>query len=219
MKMLSVMRYTAARCAPSQIWAPAWLLALLAIAIAYPPATPAVGSLDIGALLLLPVSAWLAFVTLSTEPGPQAAMLAAAHGGVVRHRMAILASASLAALALVPFSAAYALWHNTGALSGTGLAVAVLAQVVSVLVGVSIGCVVARPLIARTGYALAVAALAVVAFIAVPHLPPLRPLVERTEGSAPGVGDLLAAVAVTAATLAGAVLVWWASGVLARRRT
>jgi hypothetical protein len=215
----SVLRYTASRCALSQVWVPPWLVYLLIVAIAYPPNTPALGSLSLGAIVLLPISAWLCLATLNSESEQQSASMAALAGGVVTYRMLVLVSALCAALALVPFSILYALLHNAGPLPVGDVVAAVLAHGVSAAVGTTIGALVARPLIARVGFALVWSCLLVVALIAIPHLPPVRLMVELLKSAHLHTGDVIVSGATTAATLVGAAIVCWGSAVFSRRRT
>jgi hypothetical protein len=183
------------------VWVPPWLVYLLIVAIAYPPDTPALGSLSLGAIVLLPISAWLCLATLNSESDQQSASMAALAGGVVTYRMLVLVSALCAALALVPFSILYALLHNAGPLPVGDVVAAVLAHGVSAAVGTTIGALVGRPL------------------IAIPHLPPVRLMVELLKSAHLHTGDVIVSGATTAATLVGAAIVCWGSAVFSRRRT
>lgn len=215
----SVLRYTASRCGLSQVWVPPWLVYLFIVVIAYPPNTPAVGSLSIGVLMLLPVSAWLCLATLNSESEQQSASMAALAGGVVIYRMLVLASALCAALALIPFSILYGLLHNAGPLSVDYVIAAVLAHGVSAAVGTTIGAVVARPLVARVGFALVWSCLLIVVLIAIPHLPPVRLMVEFLESAHLDAGDVITFGVITAATAMGAAALWWGSAALSLRRS
>ncbi|PJJ62183.1 hypothetical protein [Compostimonas suwonensis] len=217
--MLSDVRYTVTRCSLSQLWVPPWLVFLLAIAIAYPPQAPAVDSLSLGAILLLPVSAWLALATLNSEPASQKASLGAAQGGPVRHRIALLLGALLAALALAPLSIVYAYLHDPSGLQAGGLMLAILAHLVACITGVTIAAALSRPLVQRIGFTLVWALLIVLALITIPHLPPLRLTIELLETPDAGAPELLVAVLVTLATAVAAGLLWWWTSILAKRRS
>jgi hypothetical protein len=216
----SVIRYTAARCTFSQLWAPPWVVYLLVIAIAYPPGGRVLDSLSIGSALLLPVAAWIGLATLGSETAAQQASVAAAAGGPVRYRIGALGAATLAALALVPFSIAWALVQSHGAAGadGTAVAMAVLAHVSAALMGVSIAAALSRPLVRRPGFVLLWALLVVVALVVVPHLPPVRLSVELLEAGASTPG-LLACIGIALGTAALAGAVWWWTSVLSSRRS
>jgi hypothetical protein len=215
--VVELVRYTVARCALSQYWAPPWLVFLLVIAIAYPPGGDGLDSLTIGATLLLPIGAWIGLATLGSESSAQQATVAATAGGPGRYRFGALGAATLAALALVPFSVAWALVQSGGVVDGLSVAMAVLAHVVSAVIGVSIAAALSRPLVRRPGYVLLWSLLTVVALVIVPHLPPIRLAIELLEAG-PSVPGLLATIGITVGAIGLSGAVWWWTSVLAVRR-
>jgi hypothetical protein len=217
--MISVIGYTVHRCSFSQVWAPPWILFLLAIAIAYPPSSPPLGSLDLGGALLLPVATWLSLATLNSDPGSNQAAMAGLVGGLVRYRLAVVASALIATLALVPLSVGWAVLRGSTPLSAPELLVAVEDHAVSAVAGVVIGAMVARPLVTRRGFALMGALLLIVLLLAVPRLPPVRSMIELLESPSITGHQSAEAAVVTVTTLVGAALALWATSALARIRS
>ena len=215
MNVLSLLRYTTSRCALSQVWVPPWVAFVLLIAVSYPSGAAALGSISLGIVILLVTSTWIGLATVNSESASQRASLAAAHGGVVRYRLITLLSAALASGLLIPLSVSWAVINDPARPSPAELTAAVLGHLVVVATGIAVAAVVSRPLVDRTGHAFVLAALILVVLVAVPHLPPVRLMVETLGAQRP---NLHTAWLTTTTALPFAGLVAWGSAALGWRR-
>lgn len=216
--MFDLLRYTAARCSLSQVWAPPWIAFVLIIAVSYPSGAAASGSVSLGVVILLMVATWIGLATINSESASQRASLAAQQGGAVRYRVAELLSAALASIVLTPLSIGFALINDPARPSAAQLTVAVLAHLIAAMTGVTLSALISRPLINRAGYALLLSVGLLVVLIAVPGLPPVRQVVDVLQAPHPYPQDLRQTTMTAIGTVMSAALVWWASAALAHRK-
>jgi hypothetical protein len=228
--MGAIVRYAYGRCLLSQRWMPPILLFVLGVGSLYPSGPTSIGSsLASGAIILVPVGAWLAVAAINSEDVSQRGITAVAAGGYRTARAGtILAAASCAAL-LSLFSLAIALLRDPhvwdpSAFQADGaaetIAFGVLAQLAGAVFGAALGGLVAQPVIRRAGFSWLSVALVVLLGLAVTGSPfrGVVAVLSRRPDAAAGntdVPDLVVAVSAIC-LLAAAVL---AAGLeLARRR-
>jgi len=216
--VIAAMRYTTARCALSQFWAPPWILGLLALLVVTAPGAHAIDSLAVDSVVLLVVATWITVATLGSEPAAQRAAIAAQLGGQIRYRMASVAASALAAFALTPFALVWSAVQR-GDMTLPIAVFGVLGAVTACVTGATVGALVARPLVDRVGFTLLFALVLDLAFIAIPGAPPVRSTLELSQ-STPELGAIVvfAALQAVAAIVVGGLLCW-AFAALARRRS
>ena len=110
-----------------------------------------------------------------------------------------------------------ALHNYSGPTRASDVAAGIAALLLTVIAGVSIGAVVARPVIRRSGWAFLVATVAILADTLVPGAPPTRQLLGRFSEDHPShLGVFVLAIALE--TLVIAVVLVIGSSFVARRR-
>ncbi len=181
--VIALTRYIAACCLHAQRWVAPGLLFVLSVVITFATGGPALSTLGEGATWLFPVTAWLTVVTLNDEDPSQAAISAAAGGGIGRVRNAKLAVAGCVGLVMTAISLAVAYANSSSSFTLDDLAAGTVACLFTVAGGVALGSLCARPLVSRTGWAvLAIIVLTIVDLI-VPHAPPARVVLEALSDS------------------------------------
>jgi hypothetical protein len=217
MRTVSVMVYTAARCAPFLSWPPIWVTFLLIISIGYVSGAPAADSLDVGAALLVPVSTWMAMATFRGEDPVQSGTHALHYGSRAGYRFMLSVTSFVASIAVLPLSLGYA-WLRAPSAPDTPMVImALLTQFVAAATGTAIGSWLTRPFVERQSTAFVLGLGISVGLVAVPRIPPVRLLTDVITVT-PGGGHLLQTVAVLIITLVAAGSACWAAGDRAPRR-
>jgi len=215
--MIAVLRYTIARCAPSQLWAPPWILGVLAIALVSAPGAHPLDSLALDQIVLLPLATWITIATIGSEPASHRAAVAAQLGGQMRYRIGAVASAALAAFALAPLAVAWSAALGGGA-DGVTIAIGGVESASSVVAGAVVGSIAARPVIDRIGFTLLTALLLDLALVVIPGAPPVRTTLQLTAAHAePSALLAIAALQLVAVLIVGSLLVIAAAWVARRR--
>jgi hypothetical protein len=216
--VIAAVGYTVARCALSQFWAPPWMLGLLALLVVTAPGAHALDSLAVDDVVLLAIATWITVATLGSEPAAQRAAMASQVGGQVRYRFAATAASALAAFALTPFALVWSAVQRGDLTPGTA-AFGVLGALTACVTGTTVGALVSRPLVERTGFTLLLALVLDLALVAIPGAPPVRSTLELSQAPLehPAIAAFAALQAVAAVVVAG--LLWWAFAWLARRRS
>jgi hypothetical protein len=172
--MTALGRFVTASCLDSLRWVPPGLIFVLGLTAAYASGGQVLATLEIGASWLFPITAWLTVNTLNDEDPSRAAITAAAAGGIGRARAAklIVVACVAAVMTVVSLGLAYAV--NVSYFTPDDLAIGFVAHAISVMGGIAVGSLVARPIVSRT----APAVLTIIAFtvvdLAVPYAPPIR---------------------------------------------
>ena len=173
--MIAMARYVCARCFVSQRWIPPLTLFALVSAVLYSSSGDALGTGAIGALLLLPVSAWMSAAALNMDGPSQVAVVTASLGGYLRGRAAIVLTTAVVSVSIGLPGIAIALLSDphhggvTGPVGTSGLLL--VATSMTTAAGVVLGQLCARPIIRRPGFSWLVAIFASVMAIAVPGSP------------------------------------------------
>ncbi|WP_144764947.1 hypothetical protein [Curtobacterium sp. 9128] len=218
--MGAVIRYVVARSLTSQRWVPPIVCFVLLSAATYAAGGDAAGTGALPALLLVPIVTWTTVTALHNDDRSQVAILAVSVGGVVRARVAVLVASALLGLVLgtVAVAAAIAVDPEHGGEVGVWRTAAALEVTVvgSVLCGVALGHLCARPVVRRIGYSWLIGVLSCVLLIAVPRSPCNHALAAL---SSPDPATLLPTVALDAAVEAVAAGVVLLLTVLAYRRS
>ncbi|GAB3923816.1 hypothetical protein GCM10011575_02100 [Microlunatus endophyticus] len=226
MPNVSVIGYTAAR-SVLPAWTPVWVVFFLVIAIGYASGSHAAASLEFGAAILVPISAWMAVATFRGEDPIQAATHGLHHGNPTGYRFLVSASAFLASLAVLPISLLLALLRapRYPHISPLFLIMALLAQVAGAAIGTAIGTWLTRPIIERASTGFIVGGVVGISLIAIPNMPPIRLLTDviiRAPASgtiaAPSGVRVIEAVLITLGSLIIAAAACWLAGAFARRR-
>lgn len=226
MSNASVIGYTAARSA-LLAWAPVWVVFFLIIAIGYVSGSHAAGSLEFGAAILVPISAWMAVATFRGEDPVQSATHGLQHGNPTGYRILVSGSSFLASLAVMPLSLLWALARapRLPHLSPLFLIMALLAQVAAVAVGTAIGSWLTRPIVERQSTGFIVGGVVGIGLIAIPRVPPVRLLTDviikaPSSGAVavPSTTRVVEAVLITLASLIVAAVACWLAAAYARHR-
>lgn len=214
--VLSAVRYYAFGCIASHRWFPPALAYGLALTVTYAPGGPSLPTLTTGAAVLLPIAAWLTVSTVRFEDPSQAAVTAAALGGVGRARLSTLLAALLGSFALVVVSLVAAYLSNPADFDALAVGAGLLMHLLTAAAGVALGSLCAPPVIRRPGWTVVLLLLATTGFLVTPDTPPMRALLDLVDSDRPA--HLAAGLAVISVeTIAGAVLCGWAGVTLARR--
>jgi hypothetical protein len=214
--VLSVIRYVAVGCIRSHRWFPPALAYGLALAVTYAPGGPSLPTLTTGAAVLLPIAAWLTVSTINFEDASQAAVTAAAVGGIVRARLGTLLAALLGSYALVAVSLVAAYLSNDADFGLRVIAVGLLMHLLTAAAGVGVGSLCAPPVIRKAGWTVVLLLLATAGFLLTPDTPPMRALLDLIDSDHPAhlaVGLVVIAIE----TVAGAVACTAGGLALARR--
>jgi hypothetical protein len=172
--VISLARYLAVSCLHAQRWAPPGVLFLLGLAVTYASGGGALTTLAEGTAWLLPVTAWLTVTTLNDEHPSQAAITAAAAGGVVVARVTKLFVAGAAAVVLVGVSLAAAYLNDLAQFTAGDLAAGLVAHLLAVAAGVSLGSWFSKPFVVRPAWGALGIVLVTIIDVIVPGVPPLR---------------------------------------------
>ena len=171
---MALARYVTASCLHSLRWVAPLLIFVLAVVVTYAPGGTTVSTLAEGASWLFPITAWLTVATLNDEDPSQASITSAAAGGIDVARAAKLSVAAGAGITMTAVSliTAYAVDHAN--FTTNDLVLGVAAHLLSVVAGVALGSLCARPVVTRTAWAaLAIVAVTTVDLV-VPYAPPMR---------------------------------------------
>lgn len=179
--MAGLVRYTYARCFLSQHWMPPILLFALLIASVYPSGQATLGgSGGLGAVSLVPVTAWLAITAINSEDGSQRGITATTAHGYRRARIGTLLAAASCGVLLTALSLAIALARDSqvwipddfrSERVGVTIALVALAQLTGVVFGAALGGLVAKPIVRRAGHSWLAVAFGVVLALVVPGSP------------------------------------------------
>jgi len=216
--MTALVRYLAACCLNAQRWVAPGVVFVLSLAITFVNGGDPLTTVAEGATWLFPITAWVTVLTLNDEDPSQAAITAASAGGPGRAHAAKLIVAAAAGAAMAVLSVLLAWATTASAFTVDDLAAAVVSHLLAVAGGVALGSICARPVIARTGWAvLAIIALSAVD-LAVPDAPPARIVLAALANTHPG--QLWPALALAAAEVALlAVVLVGVSSLVSRRRS
>ncbi|MEV6307013.1 ATP-binding cassette domain-containing protein [Streptomyces sp. NPDC051840] len=159
-------RYQTALLARSQRWLAPVLLYAAALGIGVRAGQPVLDSLGYASAVLLPVAAWIVRICATQEPSAARAVSAAAVGPRRAHLAALVAGLACA-LALGCAGAAFVLLISDPADTGGAVAVPLLPAALAglgaitccALLGAAVGALCTRPLVHRSGWSLAAAAL------------------------------------------------------------
>jgi hypothetical protein len=158
------------------------------------------------ALVLYPVSTWLALVVANSEEPPARLVTVAAAGGPGR---VVAATLAVVLVADVLLSAAATVWPmlvSRYPVPPDALPLGFCTHLAAAATGTAVGLLVARPLITRIGWSFCFAAVAVTATAVQPWLPPVGTAVRAvTNGSAAPWAQAVLAVVLAGAA---AVVVW-----------
>jgi hypothetical protein len=172
--MIALGRYVAASCLASLRWVAPGLIFILGLAVTYGPGGDPLSTLADGATWLFPITAWLTVATLNDEDPSQAAITAVAAGGLARARAGKLLVAAGAGALMTAISLAAAYANNASDFTLNDLAAGVVAHALTVIGGVALGSLCARPLISRTAWAVLVIIALSLVDVAIPYAPPAR---------------------------------------------
>ncbi|MFD3525822.1 ABC transporter [Streptomyces sp. NPDC058653] len=216
--MTALFRYHTAMLLRSQRWLPPVLLYGIILAVGVRGGEPVLDSLGVAAAALLPVTAWLVRICVTQEPDAARAVTAAASGMPRAHLAALLAAAAcataLGTVGTVIVTAVSAPKSADGLVDVAPLpagTAGLLAALVSLLVGTSVGALCSRPLLRGRGWSLALTALFALLALVTTGSPAKAAVTGLVTGSRTGAihtpGLPLAAAALLAAVVAGLVCV------------
>jgi hypothetical protein len=172
--MTALCRYVAASCLASLRWVAPGLIFVLGLAVTYGPGGDPLSTLADGAIWLFPITAWLTVATLNDEDPSQAAITAVAAGSLARARAGKLLVAAGAGAFMTAVSLAAAFTNNSSSFTLNDLALGVVAHALTVIGGLALGSLCARPLISRTAWAVLVIVALTLVDVAIPYAPPAR---------------------------------------------
>jgi hypothetical protein len=216
---MALIRYLASDILRSQRWMPTFILYATGVGIINSGGGTLLGTFAAYSVFLLIGTVWITVVALTSEDPTQAQITAVTVGGVTRLRLAKLATAGTgcAIAALASAAVPIALHNYSGPTRAGDVAAGIAALVITVIAGLAIGAVVARPVILRAGWAFLVATIAILADTLVPGAPPTRRLLGRLSADRPRhLGGFVFEIAVETLLLAAALIA--ASSLIARRR-
>jgi hypothetical protein len=214
---MALIRYLSSDILRSQRWMAAFLLYAAGVLIINSGGGSLLGTFAAYSAFVLIASVWITVVALTSEDPAQAQITAAAVGGTTKLRLAKLTTAGIGCAAVTMVSAAIPIAVHSGPTRVSDIAAGIIGLLLTVIAGVSIGAVVARPVIRRSGWAFLIAAVAILADTLVPGAPPTRQLLGRFSEDHPG--HLVAFVIVIALeTMIAAVVLVAGSSFVARRR-
>ncbi|MCJ1680526.1 ABC transporter [Streptomyces sp. APSN-46.1] len=158
--MNALLRYQGALLLRSQRWLPPVLLYVAVLAVGFRPGDPVPDSLGYAAAPLVPVTAWLVRVCVTSEPDAARDCAAAAAGPLRVHAAALLTALGWgSATGGIGGAAVLLLGEHAGLdMPATALAGA-SAVLVCTLTGTAVGALCGRPLMKAPGYAVPAAAL------------------------------------------------------------
>lgn len=216
--MIGTARYIAASSLYAGRWVAPALLFVVAVVVTFATGGQVLGTLGEGATWLLPISAWLTVATLNDEDPTQAAITAAAAGGLARARVVKLCVAAAVALGMAALSLLAGFLSNTASFTVGDLGAGAVVHVLTVAGGVALGSMCARPLITRGGRAALAIIFVTVWDLVIPHAPPARAVLEALSSQTVAAGHEWRSIGLAA----GEVLVWTVvlfglSGWLSRR--
>jgi hypothetical protein len=216
--MVAAARFVAAGSVGAQRWAGPVLLFAVGLAVTFVSGGNSLAILAQGAAWLFPISAWLVVATLNTEDAGQAAVTDVVLGGPTKARALKLAVAGTAALGMAIVSLVLAVGFVGGRVSVDQLALGASAHVLCVIGGSTAGLLCARPLVGRPGWAASALMLICVVELAVPHVPPVRAVVDVLDHGT-GTASWPAVSVIAAETLLGCFVAGAGAFHLARRRS
>jgi hypothetical protein len=188
-------------------------LGLVAVNYASPAGPPLrAGAVTIAGLM--PVTAWLAWLTATAESTPFGEITLVVTGGPVRRQVArSVATLSLATVFAV-VSTVWGVLVNAEPFPLSAVAALLGLHLAEACAGAGAGLLAAPPLHRRPGLAVAGVTLLTVASLTVPWLPPLNPVLRATLRTPPPGTPLILTVIGQAAVAGGAC---WAAAALATR--
>jgi hypothetical protein len=216
----AIVRYVADDVVHSQRWVAPFILFAAAVAIINSGSGPILATYGATAGCLLPVSTWLTMVVVNAEDPVHAQVSIVTVGNDVSYRLGKLLTAFLAGagLAVLGVMVPVFLHDYTDRHPASAVAAGVAGLLLVVLFGVAVGAVASRPVIARTGWALLVAAAACLADVVTAHAPPTRQLLVLFDQDHPThLAGSLALMGAETLVIFGALTV--VALALARRRT
>ncbi|RKS70895.1 hypothetical protein BZB76_5375 [Actinomadura pelletieri DSM 43383] len=170
---------------------------------------PLIGAYSLCAMFMFLCAIWLTATLVNSEDPVQRGVTIVSAGGSARPLAATAAVAVTCCALLTVFGAGYPAMTGKHVVTATGVAVGAGAQLTTAAVGVAVGLVCSRPVIARQGYAVAAAVSAALAAVLVPWLTPVRPTVQLllSDRSPEDVASPLLALALVATLLLTASVV------------
>ncbi|WP_405610221.1 ABC transporter [Streptomyces sp. NBC_01511] len=216
--MTALFRYHTAMLLRSQRWLPPVLLYGIFLAVGVQGGEPVLDSLGVAAAALLPVTAWLVRICVTQEPDAARAVTAAASGMPRAHLAALLAAAACAgALGVVGTVVVTAVSDRRSADQLVDVAplpagtAGLVAALVCLLTGATVGALCSRPLLRGRGWSLAAISLFALLALVTTGSPAKAAVSGLVTGSRTGAihppGLSLAAAALVAAVVAAVVCV------------
>ncbi|MCA1218172.1 ABC transporter [Streptomyces sp. 8L] len=217
--MTALLRYQLALLLRSHRWLPPLLVYLAVLGAGVGAGRPVLDSLGLAAAALVPVTAWFVRVCVTQEPPAARAVTAAARGTARTHAASLLAALTVSAGLGLPGTAVVA---AISAPSGAGLTghvsrvaaapAGLVAACVCLLVGLAVGALCNRPVLAARGWSILLTLLVAVLTLVVAGSPAKDAVTDLVTGSLSGsvrvpALPLAAAVPVAAAAVAVAVRV------------
>lgn len=213
---MSIVRYTLARNFRSQRLLVPVLVFVLLIAILYGSGRVAFQTTGIiGALLLVPTGAWLTLAVINSEDYGQSAVTNINGRGILRVRLFVLLAAFIVCCGLMVISVAASIISDTefstrqDRLSVIGLLI--VAHFINAVLGVTIGALVAKPVMERIGFAWLTVTLFFVLSLVVPGSPvrgTLGLLLGNLHGNPWGTIGLFGMTAAAIAAVLGVTMAW-----------
>ncbi|MFD6989455.1 ABC transporter [Streptomyces sp. NPDC059943] len=216
--MTALFRYHTAMLLRSQRWLPPVLLYAIFLAVGVRSGEPVLDSLGVAAAALLPVAAWLVRICVTQEPDAARAVTAAASGMPRAHLAALLAAMACAgALGVVGTVVVTAISdprssdHLVAVAPLPAGTAGLLAALVCLLTGATVGALFSRPLLRGRGWSLAAISLFALLALVTTGSPAKAAVTGLVTGSRTGVihtpGLSLAAAALVASVAAAVVCV------------
>ncbi|MGW0753201.1 ABC transporter [Streptomyces sp. NPDC002587] len=207
--MTALLRYQGALLLRSQRWLAPLVVYAAFVAVGIRPGDPVLDSLGLAAAGLVPLTAWLVRVCVTSEPGAARDCTAAASGPVRVHAAALLTGLGAALLTGGAAGGGVLLLCRR---AGVGVAEAALAGSMGVavcaLAGAAVGALCSRPLLTAPGYGVAAAGLGSLLVLVVAGSPARVAVTGLVTGSArPPAGALAGALVLACAAGAVACLV------------
>jgi hypothetical protein len=214
---MSVIRYTMSRCFRSQRWIVPVVAFILVVGLLYASGrAPFQTTGMIGALLLVPAGAWMTLAAINSEDTGQSAVTNVNGRGIIRVRLSVLLAAyfvcSVLAVVSVVASIISDTRFNTRQDRFSVIGMLILAHLINAAMGITMGALVSKPVIERTGYAWLLVALFFVVSLIIPGSPVRGTLVlllrENVPADAWSTMNGLVVTAVAIAAVLGVLMSW-----------
>ena len=217
--MTRLIRYLLALLVRSQGYvAPALLFAATLVVLTTNDQGPLPATYSASAMALFICMTWLTVALVNAEDHTQRSMTRVAAGSLRRVVVACVLGAGVIAAVLMLIGLGYPLLAGKHTVTGTALAVGVLAQLVAALTGIAIGLLCSRLVLRRAGHAVLVAIGLIGVLLLVPRVPPIAPMMRLLSSARRSETMLGPLVVLAAAALAILLVSVVATHVVARRQ-